>query len=322
MLTLFTAPKPFRDHIGVIQTNAIRSWQQLGRDVDILLLGKEPGLDEAAAGLGVRALKDVQRSESGAPSLRSAFHEVRRVSRTSILCYLNADILLLDDFRESVERVAKVCDRYLIAGQRWDLDVLEGILFDPGWQTRLREQVRDSGSLHRPVGSDYFVFPATQYVDLPDFTLGRSGWDNWMIYDGRRRRIPVIDASREITAVHQNHDYSHLPGGRPHYRHPESVRNVNIAGGREVVFRLEDADWLLRSDGPARKGWREWRYPRRWEADLIARFGPGRFSRLVRLVFRPGETMRYVLGLGRSRAGSSLDDSSVAGMRSHTGMKE
>ena len=322
MLTLFTAPKPFRDHIGVIQTNAIRSWQQLGRDVDILLVGKEPGLDEAAAGLGVRALTDVQRSESGAPSLRSAFHEARRVSHSSVLCYINADILLLDGFRESVERVAKACDRYLIAGQRWDLEVRQEISFDPGWQTRLREQVRDRGRLHRPVGSDYFVFPTTQYVDLPDFTLGRSGWDNWMIYDGRRRRIPVIDASREITAVHQNHDYSHLPGGRPHYRHPESARNLDIAGGREVVFRLEDADWVLRSSGPARKGWREWRYPRRWEADLIARFGSGRISRLVRIVFRPGETMRYLLGLGRSRDGRFQDDSSAAGMRSRTGMRE
>jgi hypothetical protein len=93
------------------------------------------------------------------------------------------------------------------------------------------------GRLHRPVGSDYFVFPTRQYADLPDFIIGRSGWDNWMIYDGRRRRIPVIDASRAITAVHQNHDYSHLPGGRPHYRHPESVRNLGIAGGREVVYR-------------------------------------------------------------------------------------
>src|SRR4030065_138348 len=118
MLTLFTAPKPFRDHIGVVQTNAIRSWQQLGQDVDILLLGKEPGLDEAAAGLGVRALPAVQRSESGAPSLRSAFHEARRVSRSSILCYINADILLLDDFRQSVGRGARACERAPIVGAR------------------------------------------------------------------------------------------------------------------------------------------------------------------------------------------------------------
>jgi hypothetical protein len=118
-----------------------------------------------------------------------------------------------------------------------------------------------------------------------------------MIFDGRRRGIPVIDASRAITIVHQNHDYAHLPGGiRPHY-HPESQRNVAAAGGREVIFRLEDADWRLSQTGLARKGPLEFRYPRRWEADLTARLGPGRGARLVRMLLRPGRTLRSWLGL-------------------------
>lgn len=307
MLTLFTAPKPFRDHIGIIQTNAIRSWQRLAPDVEILLVGQEEGMAEAATELGVRQLTDVRRSESGAPSLRSAFAEARRVARHPILGYVNADILLLDDFARAVDRVATACPRFLLLGQRWDLDVRERMTFAPGWQDRLRQRAVSAGRLHRPVGSDYFVFPAGQYDDLPDFTLGRSGWDNWMIYAARRDRIPVIDAGREITAVHQNHDYSHLPGARPHYRHPESLRNVEIAGGREVIFRLEDADWNLQPGGPRAKRWREWRYPRRWEADLIARFGPGRRARFVRLVARPCELLMYLLGRAGVRGAASME---------------
>ena len=48
MLTLFTAPKPFRGHIGLIQANAIRSWMALAPDIEVLLVGDEPGLAEAA----------------------------------------------------------------------------------------------------------------------------------------------------------------------------------------------------------------------------------------------------------------------------------
>jgi hypothetical protein len=118
-----------------------------------------------------------------------------------------------------------------------------------------------------------------------------------MIYDGRRRRIPVVDASESITVVHQDHDYAHLPSGAPHHRHPESERNVRLAGGREVVFRLEDADWRLSSAGPVRKRFFEYRYPRRWETDLTVRLGPGRAVRLVRMALRPIETVRFLLGL-------------------------
>ncbi|HET7011664.1 MAG TPA: hypothetical protein VFI11_12885, partial [Anaerolineales bacterium] len=264
------------------------------------------------AALGARHLTGVRRSESGAPSLRSAFDLVRQVSQAPILGYVNADIILLDDFLPAVSEVAQQLKRFLLAGQRWDLDVRDPIAFEPGWQQRMREEITRSGSLHRPVGSDYFVFPADLFPNLPDFTLGRSGWDNWMLFEARHRSIPLIDASRRITAIHQNHDYAHLPGGRPHHRHPESLRNLQLAGGREVIFRLEDADWRLEPQGLFPKRWRDWRYPRRWEADLIARFGPGRLSKWVRMAFRPGKTLRYLLGARRSVAapGTVADESS------------
>jgi hypothetical protein len=309
-LTLFTAPKPFQGHIGVIQTNAIRSWQRLGNGVDILLVGREPGLAEAAAGLGVRHEDSVARSPSGAPLLRSALEAARRASPSPFLCYLNADIVLLDDFRPSVEQVLARLERFLIVGSRWDLELRQSLRFEAGWEKQMREELARGGVLHRPVGSDYFVFPSGQYDDLPDFTLGRSGWDNWMIFDARRRRLPVVDASRAITVVHQEHDYAHLPGGRPHYRHPESLRNLQLAGGREAIFRLEDADWELTAGGLTRKRLADWHYPRKWEADLIARLGPGGGARIVRMAFHPVATLRYFLGIAPAKGGrrAKLDE--------------
>ena len=48
-LVIFTAPKPFKNpHISTIQTNAIKSWTQMGKDVEIVLLGNDEGIAEAA----------------------------------------------------------------------------------------------------------------------------------------------------------------------------------------------------------------------------------------------------------------------------------
>lgn len=43
MLTLFTIPKPFQGHIGMIQRNATQSWLQLQRACEIVLVGDEGG---------------------------------------------------------------------------------------------------------------------------------------------------------------------------------------------------------------------------------------------------------------------------------------
>ena len=44
LLTLFTTPKPFKDpHIITIQRNALRSWQALGDEVEVLVIGNDEG---------------------------------------------------------------------------------------------------------------------------------------------------------------------------------------------------------------------------------------------------------------------------------------
>src|SRR5215208_5174352 len=62
LITLFSAPKPFTDpHIAMIQRNAIKSWTLLSEsDVEVILLGEETGLAEAARELGVKYIPNVK----------------------------------------------------------------------------------------------------------------------------------------------------------------------------------------------------------------------------------------------------------------------
>jgi len=245
-LTIFTAPKPFTNpHIALIQRNAITSWLHLGESVRVLLIGEEAGMAEAAAELGVIHLAQVQRNREGTPLVSSIFKLARQHSPGEILVYLNADILITPAFLEPVRQVASQIAQFLIVGQRWDLDVREPLDFSHGWDKSLLEDVRQRGRLHPPMGSDYFVFPRHCFTEMPAFAIGRAGWDNWMFTHARLQNWPVVDASSSLTVIHQDHDYSHLPGGQPHYRLPETSENIRLAGGRRAIFTLLDADYTL-----------------------------------------------------------------------------
>ncbi len=262
-LTIFSAPKPFTNpHIALIQRNAIQSWTALGPDVQVILLGEEDGLAEAASSLGVQHLPEVQRNANGTPLVSSMFSLARQHSDSPLLACVNADILLLPDFVSCARLAHEQVRQFLMVGQRWDLDVKEPLEFSSGWPERLRERTLRAGRLHRASGSDYFIFPRDCFSDMPPFAIGRAGWDNWMIYAGRLRGWPVVDASDDILIIHQNHDYSHLPGGQPHYRLPETFENVRLAGGKRAIFELPDASHRLSAGRvqPQKRSWaRFWR---------------------------------------------------------------
>ena len=78
LLTLFTIPKPFRGHIGVIQRNAIASWTRLGEGIDVVLCGSEEGTAEVAKEFGLKHVRALSINHYGTPYVDSAFNAVRR----------------------------------------------------------------------------------------------------------------------------------------------------------------------------------------------------------------------------------------------------
>ena len=79
---------------------------------------------------------------------------------------------------------------------------------------------------------DYFVFPKNAGLhELPAFAVGRPAWDNWLVYQAPRRRIPVIDATQATTVFHQNHGYAHVPDlSGDKWGGPEPDSNRRLAG--------------------------------------------------------------------------------------------
>ncbi|MDZ4159901.1 MAG: hypothetical protein U1B80_08935, partial [Anaerolineaceae bacterium] len=227
------------------QRKAIHSWMRLGRDVEVLLVEREEGIDEAAAEVSVRWLPEVQRNPSGTPLVSSIFDLGREQGRGELLAYVNADIILMPEFMGVCRQVMAQKERFLIVGQRWDLDIQEPINFSDGWDKHLRAEVHQRGRLHPRGGSDYFVFPRVCFTQVPEFAIGRAGWDNWMLFEARNHSWALVDATEVNPIIHQEHDYSHLPNGQSHYRLPETTENVRLAGGLRQVFTLSDTDYRV-----------------------------------------------------------------------------
>lgn len=277
-LTVFSAPKPFTDpHINIIQRNAIRSWQQLG-DVEILLIGEEDGLAQAAAELGVRHLPGVKRNEHGTPLVSSIFGMARQSSDSELLLFTNTDMIYFSDALKTALALKQAASEFTLMGQRYDLDVREPLNFSSGWEERLRSDVEARGRLHPLGGSDYFLFPRTLFAQIPDFAIGRAGWDNWMIYHAVQQPWPAVDATRAITAVHQDHGYAHLAGEQNHQRHPETDENLKLAGGMRKMYTLLDLEYELVNASIVMKSWSLTRFLRgleRWlQPDELVGRGP------------------------------------------------
>ena len=221
MLTLFSVPKPFLGEIAAIQRRAVESWTAL--DVQVVLLGDEAGVAEAARELGPEHVAGLERTAHGTPRLDSAFSLADGVARYPQRCFVNADVILGADLLMAAHAVSRAAPRFLVVGQ----------------------SVED-GKPRGAAALDWFVFPADLYGDVPPFAIGRACFDNWLIWKARQVGI-VVDATYDVRAVHQPHGYSHVEGGMQEaYYGEEAARNIELAGGKDHLYTLHDASHLLR----------------------------------------------------------------------------
>ena len=255
-LAIVAAPKPFHGHAGLIQRNAVSSWRSLSAGVDILLGGDVEGVAATAAAAGATTLGPIVQGIDGPPRIDDLMAKAMRASAAPLMAYVNSDIILMPDWLEAVRLVSRaVTGDFLLIGRRIDLDVNVPIDFaDARARRELRGAAKSSGRLAARVCKDFFVFPRNAYPHLPPFTLGRAFWDNWMVHDARRRGIPVVDITACSTAIHQNHDYAHLAGGRlsAYLTSPGARNNRRLAGGSRMISGAA-ASWHLRRAGALRR---------------------------------------------------------------------
>lgn len=253
MITFFTVPKPFLGKIGIIQKNAILSWKKSCLGCEIILFGSESGIAQTAKDLDVLHIPEIKKNSFGTPYISYVFNEVQKKAKNNILVYSNTDIIFLTNIEAVLERLN--LQIFLMAGRRWDLNLKEEIDFNQEWKNNLKEEIKIQNNLHGFCGIDYFIFPRNLPISFPPLTVGRPGWDNWFIYYIRSKKIPLIDATKAITAVHQNHNHSHISNDEKEFWFGnEAKENIKIAGDFGNLMTLRESDFLLTSKGLEKPG--------------------------------------------------------------------
>jgi hypothetical protein len=245
VITLFTIPKAFEGRSDWIQRNAVGSWLALG-GARVLLFGDDPGVAAAARDLGVEHEPQLARTSRGTPRLDGAFARARELAGSGLLCYVNADIVLADDFRQATDRLSALSGSLLAVGESWDTPVEGPLDFSGDWQSNVQDLTQSAR--RRGAGAlDYFVFTRDLFAELPPFAVGRVGFDNWLVWRAGASGARVIDLTPSVRAVHQRHDYSHIAGGRGATRHTgeEGRYNIELAGPKSRLHTRYDATHIL-----------------------------------------------------------------------------
>jgi len=244
MITIFSLPKPFIDRdVKIIQNNAISSWKNLGQDVETFIIGGEEGIALACQNIGVRHIKDVRRSEFGTPFLNDAFRIAEKESSEEVLVYSNADIIFFKDLLEAIKKLPS--DKFLAVGRRTDLDIDYPVSFENRSEKEsLRKKAEKEGSLHSPAGIDYFIFRKSTINNMPPLVVGRIGWDNYMIWNAKKNNIPIIDLTKDVLAIHQNHKPA-PQNESARKTNPEALHNIFFIEGRGNSATIEDANYKM-----------------------------------------------------------------------------
>jgi len=254
MLSIFSIPKPFVGHIGVIQRNAIKSWLILEPKCEIILLGDEKGIKEISEEFGIVHIPNIAKNEFGTPLLNDIFAKISLSASFKDIAFVNSDIILLSDFLEAFKMIN--FPSFVMVSRRWELDIKEDIDFKSNGEEKIRQLLIKKGRLFSHSGIDYFIFKESFPSKIPPFILGRSGgYDSWLLYHANSLGIPIVDVTKVTSVIHQYHENASyvFQGSQGPGKKIETKRNLKLGGGFLRRMTIRDAGWQLTKEGLIKK---------------------------------------------------------------------
>jgi len=218
MISIITTFKPFNGLARIHQVNALQSWTKFIENPEIIVVGQSEGFESIVNEykFNVKWIKNVRTSYTGAPYLDDMIKKALNVAENQFICIINGDIILLPDFMSAFLTVTNKYKRFLMTSRRLDLFIDHILNFDiPETVSYIKGNARKNYSYHddkRLLPIDLFVFNRDflSGVKIPPFVYGRGVFVRWFIYNAYCKRVPVIDATPVLTAVHQIHSYDHI----------------------------------------------------------------------------------------------------------------
>ena len=246
MYTIFSCPKDFINLFDIIQRNAINSWLNLSPKPDIILFGvedykiKKKFKDTCIKFVPIKHVNDYK-----TPFINKIFEKAIEISKTETLCYVNSDIILFNDFPQAIKNL-QIKKNYFGVGRRYNVEINNLIDFSNNEQIKMNY----FNKLHLDIatGSDYFIFRKNSIKNIPNFLIGRTCWDNWLIHYASINNLNLTNCTIDIFCIHQNHNYSHIKTNTAkHYKGVERNYNFKQLGGIEKLYTINDCHYYLKN---------------------------------------------------------------------------
>ena len=206
------------------QRNAVQSWRLAFPDATIVLFGEETEPTSKRLGVwwnpveryeGIPLLSDIVSKLSG----WAAEGKIERVM------YINSDIMLAPESSHALAGRLAGSEPFLLTGLRTNTWIEDDVIL-PAPQTWW-DDWRKLGKLMEPCGADWFMFRPGMYADMPPFCVGRTTFDNYLIFAAQQENAEAVDVTPLVLALHQDHEEN--PDSRTG---PLAIRNQELMKSR------------------------------------------------------------------------------------------
>lgn len=242
-MIIFTVPKHFKGEFDIIQNNAIDSWLAINPKPTIVLLGDEEGVSKVARQKGLIHIKNIKKNADDTPLLNDIFTKAQEKYKKEIFMYINADIVLLDFSMDLIKILSKKFDNFLAVGRRYEMEIKNKMD-----HSEIKKKAKLS-DLQQKSSSwmDYFIFTSEVFKKIPPFALGRTFWDKWLVWNTLQRKIPVVDVTSQLFAIHQSHSYSmnKKTNLKNVWAGEQALENLKLAGGWSHGATVDDANFRM-----------------------------------------------------------------------------
>ena len=233
LISLVTAFKKFQGNYDRIQKSAMFSWA--ANDLQVVIPNNEVDVKGACAGFSnIAIIEGVKRGRelgfaTQAPIFKGLIEKALPVMDTPMVGFLNADIILLEDFSKKIEQILnKYGYDIFITGFRSDVQ-LNYYVNDEISYKRIQAEPRTLF-----LGSDIFITSKFIWRSLisgmPEFIMGRCCLSEWLWMQAHIKKLKKYNCTNFLPVLHPVHGDEHIYQQEKAHgiKSPSSQHNMNL----------------------------------------------------------------------------------------------
>lgn len=250
MITFFTCPKLHTGVTKIHQENCFKSLEKINVKKEIIIFDDINQFNNRNFDKNYyKIVHNIKKNEFGTPFVNKIFNEAIRQSKYEYLIYLNSDIILNDTCKDAINIITKFkIKNFVGVGHRININLNDRISnFDA---TYIKNYINENFKTQNKWGIDYFIFKKNNFISIPNFLIGRTCWDNWILNKLKKKNYKLINCTTVIQCFHPNHNYSHIKSKKKntHHKGTEREYNFKICGGYKNLYNLNDCNYYLDRD--------------------------------------------------------------------------